>query len=325
MTHVIGVDLGGTKTSAAVVGSDGSVVLEDQIQTPHRAGGAAVLNATGELISRLREQATVLGISVAGIGIGSAGVIEPVQGTVLSATNAIAAWAGTEIQSIVSTRAGLPVAVINDVHAHAMGEAWLGEGAAASSFLLVAIGTGLGGSFVVGGRPVLGHHFVAGHVGHMASSLAVDRHGTPLPCSCGGFGHLEGIASGSAVHDTYLRLGGDMHAEDSRAVFRRAHEGDSMALSAVVTGARAAGQALGGLANVLDPECIIISGGMAETGPLWWNPMVSAAQAELMPPLVGLPILPAALGNQAAIMGAAVLILDRIGSSRRRSKGGPCP
>ena len=325
MTHVIGVDLGGTKTAAGVVGPSGEVLMLETIPTLNRAGGEAILDATAALIAGLVERATDAGISVSGVGIGSAGVIDATTGMVVSATDAIHGWAGTELVSGLSSRLSLApsmVRAVNDVHAHALGEAWLGAAAGSSSSLMVAFGTGVGGSFVLNGAPVLGHRFVGGHVGHFASPYAA-LGGTPLPCVCGGSGHVEAIASGPALYEAFLRFGGSsMDAADTRGVFAlvdsEAHDGGAAAASAdsraaalraIEVGAAAAGQAVGGLINILDPETVVISGGLADAGELWWKPMDAALRQELLSPLVSVPVLRATLGNTAAIVGAAKLVL----------------
>lgn len=307
--YAIGVDLGGTKTTAGVVSPAGVVVFAETVRTPAGEGAGAVVGAVAALVRGLAGRAAAEGIGVGRAGIGSAGVIDARTGCVVSATDAIRGWAGTALAAEVQERTGLGTAVVNDVHAHALGEAWGGAAAGAASSLLVAFGTGVGGSFVAAGRPLLGHHWVAGHVGHLASPYAY-RHGRPLPCVCGGAGHLEAIASGPALHQAYLRLGGAPEADDARAVAELARAGDPAAGEALTLAARAAGQAIGGLANVLDPEVVIVTGGLAGAGPLWWAPMEEAARAEAMPPLKGIPIRPAALGPLAAVAGAARLVLD---------------
>jgi glucokinase len=301
------VDLGGTKTAAGVVTAEGTVAFAETVPTPSREGAPAVITATEGLVRSLLERAAAQGIAVGGLGVGSAGVIDAVAGVVVSATEAISGWAGTPIAGELADRTGLRTAAVNDVHAHALGEAWTGAAAGTSSSLLVAFGTGVGGSFIEAGRPLLGRHWVAGHAGHIASPYAYDG-GTPLPCVCGGAGHVEAIASGPALHQAYLRLGG-LAAQDARAVARLAHAGDPRAVRALEIAARSAGQAAGGLANVLDPETVIIAGGLAGAGPLWWEAMEAAFRAELMPPLRELPLRPAALGGAAAIIGAAGLVL----------------
>ena len=172
----------------------------------------------------------------------------------------------------------------------------------------MAFGTGVGGSFVLDRQPVLGHRYVGGHVGHFASPYAF-HDGEAVPCVCGGTGHVEAIASGPAIREAYLRLGGASPAADARAVFGHAGHGDAIAIQAVGRGAAAAGQAVGGLANILDPEVVVVSGGLADAGAPWWRPMERALRAELLPALAGLPVLPAKLGNAAAIVGAARLVL----------------
>lgn len=311
MTYAIGVDLGGTKTAAGVVSSAGEVLFSETIPTLNRDGRRPILDATAALVRGLVDRAHSAGIGVEGVGVGSAGVIDAERGVVVSATDAIRGWAGTELSAGLAERLGLPhraVPVINDVHAHALGEAWTGAAAGAGSALLVAFGTGVGGSFVLQGRPVLGHRYVGGHVGHVASPYAFHE-GQPLPCVCGRSGHVEAIASGPALPAAYLRLGGRAPAPDGRSVFTLAGNGDSLAIQAIGVAAGAAGQAVGGLANILDPEVVVVSGGLSDAGAPWWRPMERAARAELLPVLANLPLLPASLGNAAAIIGAAKLVL----------------
>ncbi|MET4591313.1 ROK family protein [Arthrobacter sp. 754] len=311
MMYAIGVDLGGTKTAAGVVSAAGEVLFSETIPTLNRDGGGAILDATAVLVSSLVARARAEGLAVVGVGVGSAGVIDAGRGVVVSATDAILGWAGTELTAGLARRLGLaPEAVraVNDVHAHALGEAWTGAAARTASSLLVAFGTGVGGSFVLAGQPVLGHRYGGGHVGHFASPYA-QHDGTPLPCVCGGAGHVEAIASGPALREAYLRLGGRTPAPDARAVFTLAGAGDALAIQAVGLGAAAAGQAVGGLANILDPEVVVVTGGLSDAGAPWWHPMERALRAELLPTLAALPVMPAKLGNAAAIVGAASLIL----------------
>ncbi|MEV7661308.1 ROK family protein [Paenarthrobacter sp. NPDC089316] len=317
-SHVIGVDLGGTKTAAGVVAPSGEVLISETVPTLNREGGEAILDATASLIARLLERAADAGIPVSGVGVGSAGVIDPDAGTVVSATDAIRGWAGTGLVSGLSARLSIPAAsirAVNDVHAHALGEAWLGAAAGTSSSLMVAFGTGVGGSFVLDGVPVLGHRFAGGHVGHFASPFAAFE-GTPLPCVCGSAGHVEAVASGPAIYESFLRIGGSAaDASDTRDVFGLASSADddgpaaAAARAAVELGARAAGQAVGGLINILDPETVVVSGGLADAGELWWKPMEAAVQQELLAPQVSVPVVRATLGNTAAIVGAAKLVL----------------
>lgn len=318
---VIGVDLGGTKTAAGAIGPDGHVLFTEEIPTLNRDGGEAVLDATAALVLRLADRLKRdRGITVSAIGVGSAGVIDNASGAVLASTDAIAGWPGTNIAAGLSSRTGLAASVTNDVHAHALGEAWQGAGRGTASMLLAAVGTGVGGSLISHGEPLYGARSAAGHIGHLASPYAAG-----LPCSCGRTGHVEAIASGPALHQHFLRLGGDPSFGDARAVCALAARAvstgrlpDDAAADAVTTAARAAGQALGGLANVLDPEIIVVSGGLAGAGSIWWDPMLDAARAELMDPLAGIPIVGASLGANAAIIGAAKQAFTSTSTAERR-------
>ncbi|MGG5174572.1 ROK family protein [Pseudarthrobacter sp. J1763] len=314
MTYVIGVDLGGTKTAAGLISGAGEVLFTDVIPTLNRSGGEAILNATAALISSLRVKAAGQGLEVSGVGIGSAGVIDAENGSVLSATDAILGWAGTEITAGLAGRLAIDpanVLAVNDVHAHALGEAWRGAAANTRSSLMVAFGTGVGGSFVLNGQPLLGHHFVGGHVGHFASPYAF-HNGAPIPCVCGHSGHVEAVASGPAILESYRRLGGHSDLPDTKAVFELAASEDPVANMAIGVGAGAAGQAIGGLVNVLDPEVVVISGGLADAGDRWWLPMERALRAELLAPVAQIPVVRASLGNAAALVGAASLVFTRL-------------
>ena len=314
---VIGVDLGGTKTAAGLVDAGGTLHAVESRTTPATAGAAAILATAVGLVTMLLARARALGLEPAAVGIGSAGVIDTREGSVVSATDSLTGWAGTPLAAHLAQHTGLPAYAVNDVHAHALGEHWLGASAGVDSSLLVAVGTGVGGSLILAGEPHLGARAVAGHVGHLASPYAHDDGGRALPCSCGRAGHVEAIASGPSILNLYRRLAGEAAsgAGSAREVAARAAAGDSAAVRAFTLGAAAAGQAVGGLANVLDPSVVVIGGGVAEAGDLWWAPFRAALRAELMDPLDGLPVVPAALGTNAALVGAARLAFDRLASA----------
>lgn len=307
MRHVIGIDLGGTKTAGGIVDGAGNVVFSAAVATPAQSGAAAVLENTAALVRSLQGEAHRFGLDVDALGIGSAGVIDSGRGVVVSATDAIRGWTGTALTDELSTRTGLPATALNDVHAHALGESWLGAGAGVPSVLFIGMGTGVGGGYVLNGECIEGASFTAGHVGHFASPFAVEA-GQPLPCSCAGSGHVEAVASGPAIHALYRRLGGsaaESGPADTRGVYRLAADGDPTASEAIRRGAAAAGSAIGGLANILDPAVVVVGGGLAFAGPLWWDVMEAEARRELLPPLAALRIVPAQLGTTAAIRGAA--------------------
>ncbi len=292
---VAGVDIGGTKISAGLVAEDGTLGRVVTVPTPAAQGPAAVLAAVAGAVRELDGD-------VVAAGIGSAGVIDPVGGLVRSATDALPGWAGTDLRGGLRELLGVPVAVDNDVHAHAIGEAWTGAAAGRRTVLLVAVGTGVGGSLLIDGRVHHGARAAAGHAGHVPSAAAAG-----LPCTCGGVGHVEVVSSGPALLAEYLRRGGAAGTHHLAQVAAAARAGDELAAGVLAGGAHALGQAVGGLANVLDPDVVLIGGGVSQCGDVWWQPLLAAVEGELLPPLRGLPVLPGTLGQSAAMIGAARL------------------
>ncbi|MEU9513394.1 ROK family protein [Micromonospora sp. NPDC048169] len=295
---VAALDIGGTKTTAALVTAGGAVVGRRTAPTPGRSGAVAVLDTAAGLVEKLRADAP--GVVLA-LGVGSAGVIDSGSGLVLSATDVLAGWTGTDLRGDLSRRLGVPVTVVNDVHAHALGEARHGVAAGYDTVLYVAVGTGVGASFVLGGTVLAGAHSAAGHAGHQPSPYAGS-----LPCTCGGRGHLEAIAAGPALAAEYVRRTGRPVA-DLRAVAALAADGDETAREVVQLGGAAVGSAVGGLVNVLDPAAVVIGGGVTGLGEPWWRALRDAVPAETLPALAGVPVLASTLGPDAPLLGAASL------------------
>ncbi|WEH43128.1 ROK family protein [Streptomyces sp. NBC_01218] len=297
-TPVVGLDLGGTKIAAALFAADGTVLARHTRPTPAEDGASAVLDALAGAAAEVDPGglATVLGIA-------AAGVVDPRSGTVTSATDSIAGWAGTRLGPGLADRTGLPVACDNDVRATAGPElAALGD--PHGSLLFAAVGTGVGGAVAVDGRMLQGAGGVAGHLGHMASADAAG-----LPCTCGAeaTGHLEVIASGPGITAHYERLTGAL-VDRLETVAARAAGGDRAAVLAITTGATALGRVLGGLANALGPDRVVVGGGVPRIGPVYGRALTAAFTAELMPPLRGrLVPEPPLFGHDAAVLGAAAL------------------
>lgn len=304
---VVGIDLGGTKIAGAVVDASGTVGTIQSHPTPAAQGSSAVLDAVAALIRDLTAPLRRDGFrQILGIGIGTAGVVDSHRGRIVSATSAMPGWAGTEVAGGLRTRLDslfheeLPIHVQNDVDAHATGESWVGAAADVKSALVVAVGTGVGGSIVIDGSVLRGSRHVAGEIGHLPTAGVGE-----LVCSCGRPGHLEALGSGPALHRRYLALGGMTRCADAREVVARASQGDSTALRAVEDSASAVGRAAAAVVTVLDPETVVLTGSLALSGRLWWGAMEPALRRELIDPLGGIPVIPAMLGNAAAVIGAA--------------------
>lgn len=293
----VGVDLGGTKIDARLLDTAGNVLAHARVATPH-TGGEAVVDQIANAVATVAEGHD--GEALAGIGIGAAGIIDPTNGDVVDATDAIPGWKGVRLATAVSERTGLPVRAVNDVHAHALGEFTAAGLPRDASLLLVAVGTGIGGAFVRDGEVMAGAHGAAGHFGHIASPHAVG-----LECSCGRRGHAEASGSGPAILATFNRLGGT--AADTHAVARAAEQGDERALAAVALSARTVGSLVGSLVSSFDPTHVVVSGGVPGIDG-WWATFESAARQETLPLLESFTVSPSA-GDAAACVGAASLIL----------------
>lgn len=295
---VVGLDLGGTKIAAALLGADGTVLARHSRPTPARAGAAAVLDALAAAAAEVDP-----GRAAAVLGIAAAGVVDPRTGIVTSATDSILGWAGTALGAGLADRTGYAVACDNDVRATAGPElaALNAERQDHGSLLFAAIGTGVGGAIAVAGRMLHGASGIAGHLGHLPSPEAAG-----LPCTCGSTGHLEVIASGPGIAAHYERLTG-APVDRLETVAVRAARGEPAAVSAITTGAAAAGQVLGGLANAFGPDRVVVGGGVPRIGPLYEDALRAAFVSELMQPLRGLVPRAPLLGHDAAVRGAAAL------------------
>lgn len=300
--RVVAVDLGGTKTSACFVTRQGVCGPKLTSATRALAGANAVLDQVAGMIDGLVARDGDNGVLA--VGVGAAGVIDPTVGTVVSATEAFATdWVGTDVVGGLRRRLnGLPVSVDNDVNTHAVGEAWLGAGRGYDRVLVTAVGTGVGGALVVDGHPVHGPHHFAGEMGHVPVPGA--EH---LRCACGRLGHVEAISAGPGLLRHFHHLGGTPTFSDARQVIAAACEEDGHATRAISDSATALGRCLAGIATVIDPDVIVVGGGMAAVGAGWWQSMEGAVREEVVDALSSLPIRSAELGDRSALVGSARL------------------
>jgi glucokinase len=290
-------DIGGTKTAAALVDATGTVLERGTAPTPGADGPEAVLETAADLVLSLAARSAVP--SPVALGVGSAGVVDASTGRVLGGTDVLRDWPGTDLVGELARRTGLPTKAVNDVHAHALGEARFGAGRGAATVLFVAVGTGVGASFVVDGEVLAGAHHVAGHAGHVPSPYAGD-----VACTCGGHGHVEAVAAGPPLAAEYRRRSGDGDA-DLRRVATLAAGGDPDATAVAELGGRAIGSLVGGLVNLLDPHAVVVGGGVSGLGEPWWSALRAQFTAEVLPVLRDVPVLESELGGDAALLGAA--------------------
>lgn len=308
----IGIDIGGTKVAGALVAPDGRITHREQLPTPEK-DTAAILDATAELIRTL--EATADG-AVTAVGMACAGLVDGRSGRLWFAPNL--PWHDLDVADEVSTRVGHDVLVENDANAAAWGEYRHGAGRECEDMLLATIGTGVGGGAIVADRLVRGAFGVGGEIGH----IAVDPRGPR--CGCGNDGCLEVFASGTALERTARELmasgaakgeglrrrcDGDPAALTGQHVTDLARAGDEGAVELFAQLGAHLGEGLASVCAVLDPGIIVIGGGVADAGPLLLDPATEAFAARLIgrghrpsPRIV-----PATLGNDAGLVGAATL------------------
>ena len=298
---MICLDIGGSSIRAAAVtlGAQPTVAHRLRVETLAHQEGPAVLRRAVNLAADVhRHLPAALGVAIA-----SAGVIAPGTGRVTSATGLMPGWAGTQINDAVEHELGLVCTVLNDVHAHGLGEFTYGQGAGSSSALIVAAGTGLGGALINDGELLRGSSGHAGHIGHVHHAAAEG-----LLCTCGRTGHLETIASGSGMAEQYetARNSQDPVAAGGADVVELAGSGIAAAQRVVHTAGRSLGESLGSLANAWDPERIILSGSVSGAGNEWWPHVQNGYRAAAMDALQNRPLLRGTLGDDAPLLGAAV-------------------
>jgi glucokinase len=217
---------------------------------------------------------------------------------------------GRSLAAYLAGKLTAPAWADNDVTNAAAAELAFGAGRGLGGFLLVAIGTGIGGGLVLGGKVWRGVRGFAGEIGH----VSIDPEGPP--CPCGSRGCLEQYASGPAIVRAW-KAGAGPRAGEGESPFdvaRLARTGDSAALAAFEKAGRALGQALGGVVNLLDIEACIVGGGVADAGEVLLEPARRSLLRFAYPLLAkGFRVIPAELGNDAGLLGAAALAWERLG------------
>lgn len=311
MTLTIGVDVGGTKVAAGVVDLNGEVLAQTRRDTP-ADDVAKTRDRIVEVVAELRQHHPVQGV-----GIGAAGWIDATRSTVLFAPNL--AWRDEPLREYVSGAVGLPVIVENDANAAAWAEFRYGAARHANdSMVMLTIGTGVGGGIVLGGQLLRGWHGLAGELGHM---LAVPE---GHQCGCGRLGCIEQYGSGNALvrfaragarqeptRATGLLplAGGDAEAITGPMVTVAAQAGDAVSCEAFAKIGRWLGMSLADLVQILDPQVLVVGGGVVEAGDTLLGPLRRSYLESLAQrgKLAVAEVRPAEMGNVAGVVGAADL------------------
>lgn len=311
MSFTIGIDVGGTKVLGGVVTEDGKVLTTSRRDTP-REGGSALTQTIAEVALELSAQ-----YPISAVGLSAAGFVSSDRKTMLATPN-IAGWNGVQLDAELTALINLPVVLENDANAAAWGERTFGAGKGKANMLMVTVGTGVGGGIIVNNQLLRGAFGIAAEIGHLR--VLPEGH----LCGCGARGCFEQYASGNALlrhareaiaaspdlaRNLLSRGDGTLEGLTGRAITDAAREGDQVAISAFNTTAQWLGAGIASLAVILDPECVVIGGGVVDAGEILLAP-TRVAMERYMPFAGKHPypeIIAATLGNEAGLVGAADL------------------
>jgi len=296
---VIGVDLGGTKILSGVVDRDGVILRRRETESPG-ASEADIVAALDAAVEAL------LGDEIGALGFGVPANLERGTRRILRATNL--PFDDFDLAQHARERFDLPVGVENDANAAALAEWKLGAGRGASSLLVLTLGTGVGGGLVLEDSLYRGW----AEVGH----IVVQAGGPPCQGNCHGRGHLEALASGTAADAAARELYGP--DADARQLVERGRAGDAAAVARLAEIGGYLGAAIGSIANLVDPELVVVGGGFGEAaGDLVLGPAQEAARREALAPAdVTLRVVPAELGSEAGLVGAALVAFEALDRAR---------
>ena len=297
MSLTLAVDIGGTKMAAGLVDADGTLRYQTRQPTPRSDDPEQVWAATQRTITDALAEA---GGAVDGVGVAAPGPVQ-LRDQTISPIN-IRAWRDFPVLDRVAAAVpGVPVRMANDGLCMALGEHWRGAGQGVEFLLGMVVSTGIGGGLVLGGAPYHGRSGNAGHVGH----VVVETDGPP--CSCGARGCVEAIASGTNLAKWAQSQG--WPGTDAKELADAAVAGNSVALTAFRRAARAIAAMVASVGAVCDLDLVVLGGGVAKAGPVLFDPLgEELGNYAGLAFLSGLRVVPAALGGEAGLVGAAALL-----------------
>ncbi len=312
--YYIGVDLGGTNIAAGIVNQEGGILYKDSVPTG-TGGSAAIAKRIGELVDRLLDHEGIKPEELSAIGVGVPGTANQETGLVEYANNL-----GMEeepfLQMLEPRFPGVRLAFENDANAAAYAEYCLGTAKGASSMLMVTLGTGIGGGMIFGGELFEGINYAAGEFGHF--TIKYDG----IPCNCGRRGCFEKYASATALveqtkeamekhpeSELWKLCGGNSNQVDGKVLFEGVRRGDRTAKEVLDTFTGYLGTGIIDLVNIFQPEIICLGGGISKAGELLTAPVQKMMARESYTRMSKRRprIVTASLGNDAGIIGAALL------------------
>lgn len=314
--YIIGVDLGGTtiKVGAVPVGG-GTVLGMRSLPTDAHIGAKFVVDRIVSMIRDVRRDAAREGglgaDAFIGVGLGSPGPLDRKTGTVIETPNL--GWRNFPLRDLIAKATGLPAELDNDANAATLGEWWQGAGRGVHHLVGVTLGTGIGGGIMLGGELYHGARDVAAEIGHMTIDI------TGRKCACGNYGCLEAYASGPAIAARAVEgleagasslipefAGGDLRAVTAETVSDAIVAGDDYAVSVMQDTAGFLGTGLANLINILNPDMIVVSGGVTRAGAHLFDPLRREVRKRAFRPAAeACRIVSSELGGMAGVIGAA--------------------
>ncbi|MBM7650050.1 glucokinase [Bacillus ectoiniformans] len=313
---LVAVDLGGTTTKIAFVNDYGEIIKKWEIVTDKSESGKKIVLNIAKSIDEKLDEMHVSKQQLAGIGMGAPGPVDVEKGIIYEAVNL--GWENNyPLKNILEVETGLSAVIDNDANCAALGEMWKGAGNGAKDLVCVTLGTGVGGGVIANGDIVHGTHGAAGEIGHIT---VVPEHG--FQCNCGKQGCLETVASATGVVNLAVKeleqsnMASVLRGQDAfsaKMVFDAAREGDELAAMTVDRLAFYLGLALANLGNALNPDKIVIGGGVSKAGDVLLIPVQKYFQKFAFNSVKHSTLLDlAVLENDAGVIGAAWLVKHKL-------------
>jgi len=307
----VGVDVGGTSIKLGICNVNGDLLETYEGPTEAEGGSEVVLRHIAEYARKIVEQSAYSWEQVAGVGVGFPGFMDMKNGVVRFAPNL--KWENIPVRAKLEEKLQKPIRINNDANIAALGEAWAGAGKGVDDLIMLTLGTGVGGGIIAGGKIYEGYNGMAGELGHIHVVPDLEA----IQCGCGRKGCVETVSSATGIvrmakdalergEKTMLSMG----EVTAKAVLDAAREGDEVAKRIVSRAGYYLGLTMSTLAIILNPQRFIIGGGVSKAGEILFQP-VREAFAKHTPPSMqeGVDIVPAILGNNAGVVGAAALHL----------------
>lgn len=308
----IGVDLGGTTIKVGICDAGGNLKHTYEGPTKSEEGAEAGMERIAQYVRTIVEESPYEWEQVAGVGAGMAGFLDIANGFIKFSNNL--GWHNVPAKQILEEKLGVPVRINNDANVAALGEAWGGAGRGIDNCVCYTLGTGVGGGIIINGKIYEGFGGMAGELGHMAIVPDLEA----ILCNCGQKGCLETVSSATGIirmakdavergDRTSLALIESITAKD---VFDAGKAGDEVALRIINRAAYYLGRSMASMAVVVNPQRFIVGGGVSKAGDILFEP-IRQIFAKYTPEhaQTGVDIVPATLGNNAGVVGAAGLLL----------------